>query len=188
MQTKSCTKCKNTYPATFEYFYNKPTGKLGYDSFCRSCRNLANKEYAARQLAKNPEETRRKYKEKSLKYYYNNIEKMRDITRKSAAKARLDPEKRAKINMRKRADGAGLSIEEFNILFDSQGNKCAICGATEPGGIKTVGWNVDHCHQTSKVRFILCCHCNRGLGAFRDDPEIMRRAADLIEEFKRNSE
>lgn len=33
------------------------------------------------------------------------------------------------------------------------------------------------------IRFLLCKHCNRGLGAFRDDPSLMRRAADLLEQL-----
>lgn len=41
--------------------------------------------------------------------------------------------------------------------------------------------NIDHCHKTGRIRGVLCAACNSGLGALRDDPELMRRAADYIE-------
>lgn len=47
--------------------------------------------------------------------------------------------------------------------------ECVICGLTE----KLV---VDHCHITNKVRGMLCNHCNRGLGHFRDNPDLLEFA------------
>jgi hypothetical protein len=61
-----------------------------------------------------------------------------------------------------------MTIEEFDKIFASQGQRCAICGAKEPGGKRR--WNVDHCHSTHKVRGILCFNCNAALGALKDNP------------------
>jgi hypothetical protein len=51
--------------------------------------------------------------------------------------------------------------------------QCVICGDSG----KLV---VDHSHQTGKVRGMLCNHCNRGLGHFRDDPMLLEFAAQYL--------
>jgi hypothetical protein len=51
--------------------------------------------------------------------------------------------------------------------------ECVICGAGGP-------LVVDHCHASGKVRGMLCSHCNRGLGHFRDDPELLEFAAEYL--------
>lgn len=55
--------------------------------------------------------------------------------------------------------------------------ECIICGDSESK------LAVDHDHKTGKIRGMLCSHCNRGIGHFRDDPVLMRFAATYIEQF-----
>lgn len=54
-----------------------------------------------------------------------------------------------------------------NLLTDAR--SCTICGSEE----KLV---VDHDHKTNKIRGLLCNHCNRGLGHFKDDPDLLEYA------------
>jgi hypothetical protein len=51
--------------------------------------------------------------------------------------------------------------------------ECVICGSEET-------LVVDHDHKTGKVRGMLCNHCNRGLGHFRDDPTLLEFAAQYL--------
>ena len=54
--------------------------------------------------------------------------------------------------------------------------ECVICGADGP-------LVVDHCHITGEIRGMLCNHCNRGLGHFRDDPMLLEFAAEYLREL-----
>lgn len=179
---RTCKKCGVSRPETEEFFYSHPTSRRGLLAKCKNCVDQENKESFEKQLEREPEKVRALGCERTKRYYYRNLEESRRKSREAAARARQDPERRARINMRKRAGGAGLTPEEFEAMIEAQGRKCAICEATEPGA-KT-GWNIDHCHKANEVRFILCPHCNRGLGAFKDNPAVMRRAADILERWQ----
>ena len=78
----------------------------------------------------------------------------------------------------------GLTEADYRRRLEEQGHKCYLCGSS--GFL--IGTNnhseklaVDHCHDTGKVRKILCHNCNRALGLLQDSPELMRRAAEYIE-------
>jgi len=77
----------------------------------------------------------------------------------------------------------GISLETFNNLLADQGGGCAICGKTEglKVGDRQLRLALDHDHRTGAVRGILCNGCNNGLGRFKDDPELLRRAATYLE-------
>lgn len=74
----------------------------------------------------------------------------------------------------------GLSQTEYEALLTAQGGKCAICGTSDWPG-KDHRPHVDHCHETGRVRGLLCDFCNRGLGMFSDDPARLRAAAVYLE-------
>lgn len=61
--------------------------------------------------------------------------------------------------------------------------KCDICGGNEFAGSrnnkhlgKVYALVMDHNHQTGKFRGMLCNHCNRGLGNFKDNIENLENA------------
>ena len=72
----------------------------------------------------------------------------------------------------------GMTEDDFNALYESQGGKCAICGKplNKVGGARDQVAHIDHDHETGKVRGILCRLCNIGLGSFRDSLELMDKA------------
>lgn len=72
----------------------------------------------------------------------------------------------------------GTSLAEFRRLFEFQEKKCAICQASDPGGR---GWHADHDHATNVFRGVLCSGCNTALGFLKDNPALLRRAADYLE-------
>lgn len=72
----------------------------------------------------------------------------------------------------------GITLEHYNHLLSKQNGRCALCRTDVPGG--RGHFHVDHNHETGKVRGLLCHNCNIGLGNFRDNPELLRRAARYI--------
>jgi hypothetical protein len=72
-------------------------------------------------------------------------------------------------------------------MKQEQDNKCFLCGSE--GFLMDKNKHVeklavDHCHETGKVRKLLCHNCNRALGLFKDKPDLLRKAADYLEEHK----
>ena len=68
-----------------------------------------------------------------------------------------------------------ISLEEYIDMYIKQKGVCKICKTEgfrlDPNSkIKLV---VDHCHNTGKVRGLLCHNCNRGLGLFKDSLEFL---------------
>jgi hypothetical protein len=128
------------------------------------------------------EKQRKKWREASRRYAEKNRDKIRKNDReRHAKKHKENPEWSEERNYKRRADGMGFTKRQWEDMFDEQGRACAICGTVESGSKK--GWCLDHCHKTKTVRFILCTHCNRGLGGFKDNPDLLRRAADTLEAF-----
>lgn len=181
---KTCRKCGKILHATSAFFYKQKSGKFGVSSRCKPCVNEDNKISQEKRRLRDPDKFKKQASERTLRHYYKNLEESRKKHREHQAKNRADPEKYEKIKARKRAGGAGLTQEQINELFVSQGSKCAICHADDAGS--KAGWNVDHCHKSKRVRFILCAHCNRGLGAFKDNTDVMRRAAQMLDEIYDN--
>jgi len=77
-----------------------------------------------------------------------------------------------------RLDRFGLSPSDYDFLLKLQGYNCAICH--KPLKLKQYKFAVDHCHDSDDVRGILCVRCNTALGSFDDDPDMILRAAEYL--------
>ncbi len=71
----------------------------------------------------------------------------------------------------------GLNAEEYYNMFESQNNKCAICGEEFSDSNRAF---VDHCHKTNKVRGLLCTRCNSLLGMAKDNIETLQNAINYL--------
>lgn len=72
----------------------------------------------------------------------------------------------------------GVTPEQYNELLDKQSGKCVICGYAF--GQRKGDIQVDHCHDSGKVRGLLCDKCNRGLGFFQDQKQLLENAAAYL--------
>lgn len=74
----------------------------------------------------------------------------------------------------------GISKEDFYDLRLKQNNKCAICKNTLENDKKS---HMDHCHDTGKLRGVLCTTCNVGLGMFKDSLSLLKSAVTYIKKY-----
>lgn len=73
----------------------------------------------------------------------------------------------------------GISTAQYEQMLVNSGGVCEICRKSCRRRL-----NVDHDHGSGAVRGLLCDNCNRALGYFRDDPEILRVATKYLETKK----
>ena len=66
----------------------------------------------------------------------------------------------------------GLTEMDYELGIMACGGRCEICGTTFQDAP-----HVDHVHGTKLVRGLLCSECNLGLGKFKDNPELLEKAA-----------
>lgn len=77
------------------------------------------------------------------------------------------------------------TLEEAYYKLYKQNYKCEICKNeidfdSEDRKIKA---SVDHCHNTSQMRGILCCRCNWSLGVLEENPEILKSMITYIKKY-----
>lgn len=61
----------------------------------------------------------------------------------------------------------GITPEQYDEMLARQGGVCALCGVAMERPV------VDHCHQTGRVRGIICHPCNIKLPAVEDMGWVM---------------
>jgi hypothetical protein len=93
---------------------------------------------------------------------------------RARAERRADPDKVRDRYLRKTY---GISLADFRHMEAIQEGCCAICKTP------TDDLHVDHHHPGGPVRALLCGKCNRGLGLFDEDPDLLRAAAAYVETF-----
>jgi len=121
--------------------------------------------------------------EKNISEFYTGRGKCKDCINAAARKIRVDkPERYARY--RKRANEYlkerryGITQEDFNNMLVEQNNMCKICNSEFKN---TKDTHIDHCHNTNKVRGLLCNGCNLALGQFGDNTDIMSMAIKYLQ-------
>lgn len=82
-------------------------------------------------------------------------------------------------------------MAEYDQMKDGQGGVCDICRKPEimirrGGSLSPL--SVDHNHATGKVRALLCSRCNHMIGMAKEQPSVLRAAADYLEKHERPQE
>jgi len=79
----------------------------------------------------------------------------------------------------KRCARRGITPEQLFDRYERQEECCAIC----KDEITIIDSAIDHNHKTGEFRGVLCKQCNRALGMFKDDPEVIANAVEYLQAF-----
>lgn len=72
----------------------------------------------------------------------------------------------------------GISLERYNAILEAQGFKCSMCPTPHTDDNKL---HVDHCHDTGRVRGLLCMSCNTGIGKLNHDINTLNAAIAYLQ-------
>ena len=128
-------------------------------------------------------EYRKNNSEKVKKYYEQN----KDKRSKNVKNWRIKYKNKLKDkSLKKRYN---LRLDEYNVLYIQQNGLCAICHKPETkiNYISKVPdlLAVDHNHKTGQIRGLLCSRCNRYLGIFEENPEMMNEFNLYLQKYNK---
>lgn len=130
----------------------------------------ANKGRIAAQAAEYRARTAVERKAKRKAEYAANPERFKRATKEWQA---ANPGKRLDQRMRK----YGITGADYARMFADQNGRCAVCDSVETGDKRGGRFHVDHCHESGRIRGLLCSQCNLGLGKFKDSADLLERAS-----------
>jgi hypothetical protein len=195
---KLCRECGIRKP--YENFHNKghtSAGNIKRSSVCKDCKSIVNRRFKSLYGADGLKECskcsqhltwdcfRRRKQDGKLylhsscnacnrviwdKWIENNKERYQK-TKKEKAKLLHDNHKKY--------ERRGITKEQYNIVFEAQKGLCAIC-KKPPKDEHCLA--MDHNHKTNEFRGLLCKECNRALGLFGDNIDILTNAVTYLKE------
>ena len=76
-----------------------------------------------------------------------------------------------------------IDFNTYENMLESQNGQCLICKSNiQLFGSKSTVAHVDHCHNTGRVRGLLCNYCNSVIGVYNEDVEIFKRAINYLKD------
>jgi len=76
----------------------------------------------------------------------------------------------------------GISLDDYNNLFEKQNGCCTICQTHQMDLKKKLV--IDHNHESGKVRGLLCAPCNMALGLLKDNSTTLLKASNYVAEYE----
>lgn len=186
MEMKTCTKCKQAKPTTeFWADSGRPDGLF---SWCKEC----NREKARQWKARNREKVKASAKlfaethPERQKAWHKAWRDRPENKAKMAAYAAAYRAKHPERHERNRRNAAylrkyGITLDDYETMVAAQDGRCAICrveGEEPPSKRQLV---VDHCHDTGRVRGLLCQPCNRALHRLMADQVWFNNASAYLQ-------
>lgn len=127
-------------------------------------------------IEKPVEDFYRHYNKKAKKSYYRTNCKLCENERSRKYHNENKATRSFQNKMWKIENRFGITIDKYESMLAAQDYGCKIC----QGNDLDRSLAIDHNHETGKVRGLLCSKCNRGLGYFQDNVELLQKAIDYL--------
>jgi hypothetical protein len=154
---KSCANpnCPMTNPQPLDHFHKRSSASGLHQPRCKTCRGVQSKIDYSNDI----EEAKARSKRYSKKY----------------------PERRRGASLCKYWPGCGWeqALINYQNLLIKQGHKCALCHKHYDDCSR--GLWVDHCHDTGRVRGLLCSPCNTAIGFLKNDINLITRLINYLD-------
>lgn len=151
---KTCLDCKISKP--LEEFYESPKGALGRQAACKPCHKIR-----------------------------SNAWRKDHPGRAAAIRKRCDSKHAVKRSQGKQQWRLKklyqLTETDYQKALDSQGGVCDICKRVPSGQFRLF---VDHCHESGKLRGLLCSRCNSALGQLKDSIKNLLSAVEYLKKYE----
>lgn len=165
---KKCGHCEREL--SLDCFQKNRSAPDGLQYICKDC---------SREASKRCRERRKHLWLQTISPWKNRSDKNREQSNARARERRKrNPEKHREAQKQYGLKTKyGISVDLKLALIQAQGGICAICPKEIDFSCAT-----DHHHKKNFMRGMLCKQCNSALGLFKDSSEILRRAADYLDE------
>lgn len=74
----------------------------------------------------------------------------------------------------------GITLDDYEKLLEEQDYTCKLCDHVDDPSNGHTRLAVDHCHDTGRVRGLLCRSCNVAIGSLGDNEEGLKRALAYV--------
>lgn len=174
-----CRACHQDKPETDFSWKTKAKGLR--QTICKPCAAAYERSYRAENPHKVRDNNQRYYdatREAQLAqkrlYYERNREKLLEKSKQHRLRLRESGEDKRNRRGYDLKSKFGLSVADYNRMVKEQDGLCKIC--RQPSSRLVV----DHCHETGRVRGLLCAPCNSFLGRINDSPEALLKVIEYL--------
>lgn len=161
-KTCSVKACGQLNPQPISSFHNNRSMKSGKSNQCIICHNESQKVWREKKKLREPDWANEKARRLRKKWKEEDPYKVWKLKRNNVLKYTY-----------------GISLDDYNAMFVSQNGCCDIC--ERPASDFPKKLVVDHCHETGKVRKLLCGLCNQMLGSAKENIKTLQKAIKYLE-------
>lgn len=174
---KRCSRCKQLQERGA--FSRHSANRDGLQDYCKSCARAYQQQWGQRKRAerralKNPPAPEGFKRCRTCGEVKPHSEWDRNRSTSDGLATLCKACKAAKGRARHLMSNYGLTEAQRDEMIASQMGICVIC-------LNAPAVHVDHCHETGRVRGVLCFNCNSAIGKLGDDPDTTRRATAYLE-------